>query len=267
MKNKFLLIGWVLFISSLFCSLPGRAEIKGEEVTYQADGTTLKGYLAYDDAVQGRRPGVIVVHEWWGHNDYVRRRARMLAELGYTALAIDMYGDGKKAEHPDQAGEFASQVMKNQDVAKKRFMAGLDFLKNQPQTDPEKMAAIGYCFGGATVLNMARQGVDLDGVASFHGSLATSTPAQPGQVKAKVLVLHGADDSFITPEQVTAFKQEMDKAGADYEFIAYPGATHGFTNPDADELAQEFHMPIAYNAEVDQKSWEKMKDFFDKIFK
>ena len=191
----------------------------------------------------------------------------MLAELGYTALAIDMYGDGKKAEHPDQAGEFASQVMKNQGMAKKRFMAGLDFLKNQPQTDPEKMAAIGYCFGGATVLNMARQGVDLDGVASFHGSLATSTPAQPGQVKAKVLVLHGADDSFITPEQVTAFKQEMGKAGADYEFIAYPGATHGFTNPDVDELAQEFHMPIAYNAEVDQKSWEKMKDFFDKIFK
>ena len=243
------------------------AEIVAEEVSYSAGDVTLKGYLVYNDLNANKSPGILVVHEWWGHNDYARKRARMLAELGYTALAVDMYGDGKKAEHPDDAGQFAGAVKQNMSgIGKERFLAGLELLKKHPMVDPEKIAAIGYCFGGGTVLHMARFGVDLDGVVSFHGSLNTDTPAQAGIVKAKVLVLHGADDAFIPAEEIEAFKKEMEAAGVDYQLIAYPGARHSFTNPDADQLAEKFGLGIAYNAEADQKSWEDMKNFFKEIF-
>jgi dienelactone hydrolase len=246
--------------------LSAHATVKHEEVTYTANGVTMKGYLAYDDAIKGKRPGVLVVHEWWGHNEYARKRARMLAELGYIALAVDMYGDGKQAAHPDDAGKFAGAVMQNMESAKARFMAAMDVLKKNPRTDSKRLAAIGYCFGGGVVLHMARFGFDLKGVVSFHGSYGTQTPAQAGKVKAKVLVCHGADDQFITPEQIDGLKKEMAEAKVDFQFISYPGATHSFTNPEADAYAKQFNLPLAYNADADKKSWEDMQAFFKKIF-
>ncbi len=244
-----------------------KPDVVGKEVSYSAAGEVMKGYLAYDKNIKGKRPGVLVVHEWWGLNDYARKRARMLAELGYTALALDMYGEGKQAMHPDDAGKFSSELMKNFDVAKARFMAALEFLKKHDTVEPDKIAAIGYCFGGGIVLNMARQGVDLKGVASFHGNLSAIKPAQPGSVKAKILVLHGGDDKFTTPSQIEAFKKEMKDAGADFQFIIYPGAIHSFTNHDADEYGKKFKLPLAYNAKADKESWEELKKFLAKIFK
>jgi dienelactone hydrolase len=246
---------------------PARAAIEGKEVDYSADGVVMKGYLAYDKDFTGKRPGVLVVHEWWGLNEYARKRARMLAGMGYTALAVDMYGEGKQATHPADAGKFSSELMKEFDVAKARFMAAMEFLKKEPTVDPGRIAAIGYCFGGGIVLNMARQGLDLKGVASFHGSLVAVKPAQPGAVKAKILVLHGADDTFVTPQQIEAFKNEMKNAGADFQFIVYPGATHSFTNPDADKYAKKFNLPLRYNAEADKKSWEDLRKFLAMVFK
>jgi dienelactone hydrolase len=242
-------------------------KILGKTVEYSAQGVVMKGYMAYDENIKGQRPGVLVVHEWWGLNEYARKRARMLAELGYTALAVDMYGDGKVAMHPDDAGKFSSELMKNFDVAKARFMAAMDFLKQQATVDPTRIAAIGYCFGGGVVLNMARQSVDIKGVASFHGSLTAIKPAQPGSVKAKILVLNGGADKFTTPEQIEAFKEEMKAAGIDFQFISYPGAMHSFTNPEADALGKKYNMPIAYNAQADKKSWDELKKFLKMIFK
>lgn len=256
----------VLCLSLVMAIAPLRAEVVSREVQYDANGIRLIGYLAYDDAVQGKRPGVLVVHEWWGLNDYARSRARQLAELGYTALAVDMYGDGKQANHPDQAGAFASQLSERPDEVKARFNAGLELLKAQDSTDDDHIAAIGYCFGGGVVLNMARLGTDIDGVVSFHGSLASDIEAKPGHVKAKVLVLHGADDPFVPQDDVQNFKEEMEAAGVDYKFIAYPGAVHSFTNPDADRAGKEFNLPLAYNAEADKESWHEMQTFFERIF-
>lgn len=268
MKATFLIMMSALSLSLTFAwSASAKPDIEGKRVSYSAEGVVMKGYLAFDKNIQGKRPGVLVVHEWWGQNEYVRKRARMLAEMGYTALAVDMYGDGKQAMHPDDAAKFSSELMKNFDVAKARFMAALAFLKEQDTVDPGRIAAVGYCFGGGVVLNMARQGVDLKGVASFHGSLAAVKPAQPGSVKARILVLHGADDKFITPEQIEAFKQEMKNAGVDFQFISYPGAIHSFTNPDADEYAKKFSLPLGYNADADKKSWEELRKFLEAIFK
>jgi dienelactone hydrolase len=241
--------------------------IEGKTVEYSAQGVVMKGYLAYAENIKGRKPGVLVVPEWWGLNDYARKRARMLAELGYTALAVDMSGDGKQATEPDEAGKLSSGLMKNFDVAHARFMAALDFLKQQPTVDPTRIGAIGYCFGGGVVLNLARQGVDLKGVASFHGGLAAVKPAQPGMVKAKILVLNGADDKFVPPEQIEVFKQEMKSAGADLQFISYPGAVHSFTNPEATALGKKFNLPLAYNADADKKSWVELREFLNRIFK
>lgn len=259
--------GWLAVMMLLCMSAGIQAAVVGEEVGYQSGGTEFKGYLAYDDQVKGKRPGVLVVHEWWGHNDYVRERARMLAKLGYTALALDMYGDGKQANHPDDAGKFATAVRSNMPEAEQRFRAALALLRTHPTVEAERVAAIGYCFGGGIVLEMARRGVDLDGVVSFHGSLGTGNPAKPGQVKARVLVLNGADDPFAKPEQIAAFKKEMEQADVDYRFIDYPGAKHAFTNPEADRFGEEFGMPLAYNAEADKQSWAEMQRFFENIFK
>ncbi|MDA8100303.1 MAG: dienelactone hydrolase family protein [Nitrospiraceae bacterium] len=243
-------------------------KIEGRPVEYTAGGVTLKGYLAWDDSMAGKRPGVLVVHEWWGQNDYVRKRARMLAELGYTALALDMYGAGRLADHPDDAKKFSSEVMKNFPVAKERFLAAIDFLKKQPSVDPTRIAAIGYCFGGGVVLNMARQGIDIKGVASFHGSLAAVKPDTPEKIRAAVRVYNGADDKYITPEAIESLKKEMADQKADFKFVNYPGAVHGFTNPDATELGKKFGMAnYAYNEAADKASWEDMKSFLAGIFK
>lgn len=242
------------------------ADIKTENVTYTANDTTLKGFLAYDAAESGPRPGVLVVHEWWGHNDYVRERAEMLAAMGYTALALDMYGDGKSTTHPDDANKFMMEVFNNMEAGTARFVAARDILESHATTIDSKTAAIGYCFGGNIVLQMARRGMDLDGVASFHGNLSTQNPAQPGDVKAPMLVLHGADDPFVPAEQVEAFKQEMEAAQADMTFIAYPGAVHAFTNPGADALGAAHDLPLAYNEAADKQSWAELEKFLDEVF-
>jgi dienelactone hydrolase len=243
-----------------------QATVRGKVVEYSSNGIVMKGYLAYDDALKDKRPGVLVVHEWWGHNDYARERAKMLAEMGYVALAVDMYGDGKQAAHPKDAGKFAGEVRSNMPEAEKRFRAALELLRKDPHTDAQKIAAIGYCFGGGIVLEMARRGVDLDGVVSFHGSLVTNEPAKPGAVKAKVLVLNGAADPFVKPEQIDAFKKEMKAAGVDYTFINYAGAKHAFTNPGATKLGKQFEIPLEYNVDADQQSWRSMQEFFKRIF-
>lgn len=240
--------------------------IKGEQVVYEADGINLQGYLSYDQSIKDKRPGVLVVHEWWGHNEYARKRAKMLAEMGYTAFAIDMYGEGKQADHPDDAGKFASEVFENIAAGEARFMAAFELLKQHETTDPQRVAAIGYCFGGSVVLHMARIGTDLDGVASFHGGLRPVRKAEPGRVKARILVFNGADDKMVTADQINAFEEEMKAAQVDYQFISYEGALHSFTNPDADKYAEKFDLPLAYNAEADQLSWQKMSAFLEKIF-
>ena len=256
----------------LALSVSGCATLTGEtvhteEVVYESQGQKLNGYLAYDPRIKEPRPGVLVVHEWWGHNDYARKRAEMLAEMGYVAFAVDMYGDGKTADHPSDAGKFAGQIAQNIAVGEARMSAALEVLKRQPQVDPERVAAIGYCFGGGMVLHAARIGMDLDGVVSFHGSLKPIKPAAQGAVKADVLVLNGAADPMVKPEDVTAFEQEMTAAGADFRVVNYPGVKHSFTNPAADAFAARFNLPLAYDAEADQDSWQQMSDFFKKIFK
>ena len=266
--NKFLtLLVTIALVAEVAGSAMAEPDIKGKEVSYSSGSTVMKGYLAYDKNIKGKRPGILIVHEWWGHNEYVRNRARMLAKMGYAALAVDMYGDGRQAMHPEDAGKFSSEVMNNFDTAKSRFTAAVDYIKKQNIVNPGEIAAIGYCFGGGVVLNMARQGVDLKGVASFHGSLASVKPAQSGSVKAKILVLHGEDDKFSTIDQINAFKKEMKDAGADFQFITYPGAMHGFTNPETDAYAKKFNLPLGYNAEADKKSWEELGKFLIQIFK
>ncbi|OGS90902.1 MAG: dienelactone hydrolase [Gallionellales bacterium GWA2_60_18] len=256
-----------VLISLCWLLLPAaQAAVQGKEVSYQADGVTLKGYIAWDDAIKGKRPAVLVVHEWWGHNAYARKRADMLAEQGYTALAVDMYGDGKQANHPDEAGKFAAEVSKNLPMAERRFEAGMKLLRKQQTVDGKNLAAIGYCFGGGVVLHMARTGANLKGVASFHGALSTDTPAQPGKVKARVVSFTGEDDAMIGADKVAAFKQEMDNARADYRVVTYPGVKHSFTNPDADELGRKFNLPLAYDATADKDSWQQTAVFLREVF-
>lgn len=240
-----------------------RADIVTREVSYPAGSVTARGFLAAPKG-EGKHPGVLVVHEWWGLNDYARTRAEKLAALGYVALAVDMYGDGKTAGHPKDAGAFAGAVMKDLPEARKRFEAALSFLAKQPEVDASQLAAIGYCFGGGIVLQMACDGVPgLKAVASFHGSLGAEVPAGV-KPTARVLVCHGADDTFVTPETIQAFKDRMKAAGVDMKFISYPGAKHGFTNPDATKKAEEFGLNIGYDAKADKESWKKLEQFLKK---
>ena len=232
------------------------AAVKMEPVEYKQGDVTLKGQIAYDDAAKEKRPGVIVVHEWWGLNDYAKSRARMLAEAGYVALAVDMYGDGKTTEHPDEAGEWVAAVRGNAQMGMDRFMAGYNALKANPHVDPAHISAIGYCFGGGVVLGAALFGADLDAVVSFHGALPTDPAA--GKPKARMLVCHGAADGLITPDQVAGFMKVADDAGADWEFISYAGAKHSFTNPDADKHG----IPaLSYNEKADKRSWQTALNF------
>lgn len=240
--------------------------IRSETVTYKAGETNLQGYLAMPAAMGGTRPGVIVVHEWWGLNDYIKRRADMLAELGYIALAADMYGDGKVADSPDQASALMGGVLKDPASASARLHAAFELIKATPKIDKRRLAAIGYCFGGAMVLHAARIGMPLSGVVSFHGALGGLHKPAPGSVRAKILVCHGAADALVPAADIENFKAEMDQARADYKFIEYPNALHGFTNPDATAKGQKYGLPLAYDEETDRQSWEDMQLFFRTAF-
>jgi len=248
----------VLFTIALVA--PAEAAVHTETVTYEAGDTSLRGYLCYDDAKKGKRPAILVVHEWWGLNDYAQKRARALADSGYVAFAVDMYGEGKVTEHPEEAGEWSSAV--NDELRLDRFEAALDLLKKHELVDARRIAAIGYCFGGGTVLRLAAAGVDLRGVVSFHGMLPTSA-IEPGTVKAKVLVCHGAADPFAEEGQVEKFQQVFTDADADWQLISYGGAKHSFTVAD---VGKRGIPALEYNEAADRRSWAAMFAFFDEIF-
>lgn len=239
-------------------------DVKEDRVSYQIQGIEYEGFVSYKVDQQGKRPAILVVHEWWGLNDYSRRRAKQLAELGYIAMAVDMFGNGRTAEDPVSAQQLAAPFYKDPALAKTRLDVAMDFLKNYPQTDASKMAAIGYCFGGFVVLNAAKLGADLKGVVSFHGGLTGAKPDKK-LMKAKILVCHGGADEFENPH-VKEFKKEMDSVGAGYIFKLYPNASHAFSNPNATVKGEKYHMPIKYNAAADSASWNDMKQFLKTIF-
>jgi dienelactone hydrolase len=242
------------------------AAIKEDSVHYNAGNTILNGFVTYNENLEGKRPIVLVVPEWWGLNDYPRMRAKLLAELGYLAMAVDMYGNGKIAMTPQEAQQMAGVFYQNPELAKARLDAALARVKTYQQADTTQVAAIGYCFGGAVVLNAAKLGANLDGVVSFHGTL-DGIPAKKDLLKAKILVCQGGADSFVPQKDVDAFKKSMDSIGANYTIKEYRGATHAFTNPSASETGKKFNMPIAYNPAADSASWEDMKVFLGQLFK
>ena len=239
------------------------AEIKTKVVDYTVGGTALQGFIAWDDASAGKRPGILVVHEWWGHNEHARNAARRLAEAGYVGFALDMYGKGKLAAHPDDAMKFMTEATKDPAALGARFNAALAELKKDPHVDLARIGAIGYCFGGTVVVSQARLGADLDVVASFHGGLGGLPPVKPGAVKARVLVYTGAADPMIPAEQVEAFRKDMTAAGAKVDIVTYPGAKHGFTNPDAGSFGMD---ALAYDAAADKASWAAMLKAFKEVF-
>lgn len=237
-----------------------------QAVDYTANGIAMHGFVAFDSNSTEKRPVVMIVPEWWGLNEYPKARAKQLAALGYIAMVVDMYGNGKTADNPDTASAYAMPFYKDPQMAKTRFDAAMEKVKQYAQADTSKIAAIGYCFGGSMVLNMAKLGENLQGVVSFHGDL-DGVPANKDLLKAKILVCHGMADKFVSPESVANFKKQMDSIKADYIFKAYTGATHAFTNPAATATGEKFKMPIAYNAAADSASWNEMKVFFGRIFK
>jgi len=241
----------------------GSAEVQSKAVDYEDEGVPLTGHLYWDDAVEGKRPGVLVIHEWWGLNEYAKRRARMLAELGYVAFAADMYGNDQVTDKPSQAQEWMQEVTVDPELWRLRAGAGLDQLEASEYVEQDKIAAIGYCFGGGTVLQMAYGGANLDGVVSFHGSLPAAPEESYGNIGPEILVLHGQADSFVAPEVVTNFQGKLEEAGANWEMDIYGGARHGFTNSNAAEYGIE---NLRYDAQADARSWERMQRFFDEIF-
>jgi dienelactone hydrolase len=277
-KSKFLIAGLLLASVMTACNNSSQyssaapkdstaaVSLKEETVTYTGDNATMTGYLVYDDSNKTRRPAILVVPEWWGLNDYPKMRARELAKLGYVAMAVDMYGDGKVADSPDSAKSYSTPFYMHPDKAKARFDAAVARLKTLGVVDTANIGAIGYCFGGGILLNVARMGDDLKGVVSFHGSLI-GTPARKDLLKAQILVCHGNADQFVSAKDVAEFKKQMDSIGAVYKFVGYDSATHAFTNPASTANGQKFHMPIAYNAKADTASWNEMKTFFANVFK
>lgn len=239
------------------------AAVKTKTIEYKDGGTTLKGVLAWDDAASGKRPGVLVIHEWWGLNDYAVSRAKQLAAEGYVAFAADMYGDNKVTEHADEAGAWMKQITSNQDAWRARANASLTALKAQPQVDAGKVAAIGYCFGGATVMQMAYAGADVKAVVSFHGSLPPAGE-EVTSIAPRVMVAHGRDDGFIPADRIVAFQAGLDRAKANWEMTIYSGTRHGFTNPDAGKFGME---NLAYNEIADKHSWAAMLRLFDETLK
>ena len=263
MRNG-LIFGYVLLmILSLTLGTEVQAGMVTKSVEYQHDGAVFKGYLAYDDALGGRRPGVLVVHEWWGLNDFARKTAEQLASLGYVALAADMYGQGLVTQDPEEAGRLAGELRGNPALLQARAQAALKALAETPVVDPQRLAAIGFCFGGTTVLELAYAGAGLKGVVSFHGGLTTPKPEELKSIKAAILVLHGADDPHVTGEAIAAFQEAMRKGGLDWQMVYFGGAVHGFTNPAA---GSDKAAGVAYDPRAARRSWTYMQDFFKEIF-
>jgi dienelactone hydrolase len=250
------------FIATLAMSTSAKMVTKSVE--YDFGGSTYEGYVAYDDGISGQRPGVLVIHEWWGVNDYVKHRCEQLAALGYVAFAPDIYGKGKRASTMDEARALVMPLYGDVPTLRARATAGLEELKKQPLCDANKIAVMGYCFGGKTALELARSGAPMLGVVSFHGGLATPNPEDAKKIHGKVLVLHGADDPNVKPEEVAAFETEMRNAGVDWQLVKYGGAVHAFTNPAA---GNDPSKGMAYNERADKRSWEAMRQFFAEIFK
>jgi dienelactone hydrolase len=231
-------------------------------VEYKQDGTVCKGYLAYDDSIRGKRPGVLVVHEYWGLNDFTRKKAEQLAGLGYVAFAADIYGQGLVTTDPKEAGRLAGELLGNKPLLRARAQAALKVFSETPVADPQRLAAIGFCFGGTTVLELAYAGADLKGVVSFHGGLTSPQPGELKSIKAAILVLHGADDPHVKAEAITAFQEAMRQGGLDWQLVFFGGAVHAYMNPAANNRAAG----VAYDARAARRSWQYMQDFFKEIF-
>jgi dienelactone hydrolase len=240
--------------------------ILSEEIRYSGDGIEMNGYVAWDDNIDGERPGIVVVHEWWGQTDYPRERANMLASLGYTAFALDLYGAGKTAKNPDEAGAMMTALTADLPALRARFEAALETLKAHRKVDAGRTGAIGYCFGGAVVLHMARMGADLDSVVSFHGDLSLAVADGVEKMSTRVLACNGQADVFVPAEAIAAFKAEMKKAGADYQFIQLPGTLHGFSNPAATGNGEKYGLPLKYSKAADEASWAQMRLLFADTF-
>jgi len=248
-----------MLLATLMFTTAADAAVQTKTIKYKDGDQECVGFLAWDDTMTSPRPGVLVLHEWWGLDDYARGRAKQLAELGYVAFAADMYGEGKTVDHPQDAQQMAGKVRANVQAWRKRALAGLEVLKTDPNCDPKKIAAIGYCLGGSTALQLAYSGADLKAVSTFHAALPTPTAEEAKAIKAQVLVCNGADDKFIPDEAIKAFREALDKAGVKNEFVNYKGAVHSFTVPGADTHGNP---GMKYNKEADQDSWKKMKDLF-----
>lgn len=254
----------MLSLSGLLLSTAVQAKVITEAVTYTEAGEEYTGYVSYDNAIKGKRPGVMVVHEWWGLDDYARRRTEMLAGLGYVAFAVDMYGTGKVTDSADQAKEWMTEVTADVEWWRERAMAGIRYLKNHKLVDANKIAAIGYCFGGGTVIQLAYSGLDINGIVSFHGSLPIADESAFGKIKTRMLIAHGNTDPFIPREVVTKFQDTLDKANADWNMITYGNVLHSFTNPKSDTRGMA---ALKYDKQADEHSWQAMQHFFEQIFK
>jgi len=241
-----------------------QARLVTRNFEYTMEGVLLGGYMVYDGDVKGPRPGVLIVHQWMGLSENERMRAEMLARLGYVAYAVDVYGKRSRPVDATDAAATAGRYYRDRDLFRRRVAAGLNQMRQSPLVDPKRVAAIGYCFGGTGVLELARSGADIAGVVSFHGGLDTPTPEDAKNIRAKVLVCHGAADPHVTPEQVRAFLDEMEAAQVDYQFIAYGGAVHAFTQPSAGD---DPTTGAAYNADADRRSWQAMQNFLAEIFR
>ena len=258
---------FLCFIFFFNLTVSSNAFIKSHEIEYSVKNVAMKGYLVYDDSTPEKRPGVLVVHEWWGHNEHARTRARMLAAMGYTALAIDMYGNGKTADHPKKANELMTASFKNWDLSKARFEKAVETIKKHKTVNSNQIAAIGYCFGGEVSLRIARSGVKLNGVAAFHSALPLQPAMTKGDVKAAILVANGSDDSFIKPKTVARFTSEMFSVDADMTYINLQGIKHSYTNPQANEFSKIFNIPnLAYDRTADRRTWIALERFLERIF-
>ncbi|TVP53715.1 MAG: dienelactone hydrolase family protein [Halomonadaceae bacterium] len=252
--------------AGLLASTLAFAELQSESFEYQVGDESFTGYLAWDDSSEQQRPGILLVHEWWGHNEFVREQADKLAEAGYTALALDMYGTGKVADHPKDAQAFMEAAMSDPEAAQQRFAAALEQLRSHATVDGSAIAAQGYCFGGAVVLNMARAGMDLNGVVSYHGSLGSNMTVEPGTIKARIQVYTGGADPMVPADQVAGFVSEMHTAGADLMLRSYPGVLHSFTNPRADAVAKAFDMPVGFDRHAAEDAFDGTLAFYRELF-